>query len=208
MKKTNVYVDGFNLYYGCLKGSPYKWLDIQKLSELLVGSWHGVNRIRYFTAMVKGRASNPKQRQRQQIYIRALETIPILHVHYGNFLANPKLLPRADKLPKLKLVEVMVTEEKGSDVNLATYLLLDAFRNDFDSALVVSNDSDLQEPIRVVREELGKKVGVVITDPAARRSALQADFYRRIRTGNLKTSQFPETLTDAHGTIRKPPEWA
>jgi hypothetical protein len=46
MKKTNVYVDGFNLYYGCLKGSPYKWLDIQKLSELLVGSRHRVKRPR------------------------------------------------------------------------------------------------------------------------------------------------------------------
>lgn len=206
--KTNTYVDGFNLYYGCLKGTPYKWLDVQKLSQLLVGSQHTLNRTRYFTAVVKGRANKPKQRQHQQIYIRALETIPNLHIHYGNFLAKPKRLPRADKLPRLKMVEVMVTEEKGSDVNLATYLLLDAFNNDYDSALVFSNDSDLQEPIRVVREELGKKVGVVMTDPTLRRSALQADFYRRIRAGNLRATQLPETLTDAHGTITKPPEWS
>lgn len=208
--KTNVYVDGFNLYYGALKDRDYacKWLDIGRLSELLVGSRHTVNRIRYFTAEVKGRANNPGQGLRQQIYLRALRTIPNLEVKLGYFREDPKDLPLYDSLPKLKFRRVAVTEEKGSDVNLATYLLLDAFKDDFDSALVISNDTDLQEPISVVRAELAKPVGVVITKPEARWSALEADFYRRIRMGNLKASQFPDTLQDAQGTITKPSEWA
>lgn len=145
---------------------------------------------------------------RQQVFLRALNTIPHLHIHLGHFREDPKPLPRYDKLPKLKFVTVAVTEEKGSDVNLATYLLLDAFQNDYDSALVISNDTDLQEPIDVVRKQLGKKVGVVIPNPKMKWSALQADFYRRIRTGNLKASQFPVSMTDAQGTITRPGDWA
>lgn len=122
-----------------------------KLSRLLLAKGVQLGRIRYFTALVKGRANNPQQRQRQDIYIRALQTIPNLTVHLGSFQSKPKNMPRYDKLPKIKLVKVMKTEEKGSDVNLATYLLLDAFHNDYDSAMVVSNDSDLKEPIRVWR---------------------------------------------------------
>lgn len=204
-----MYVDGFNLYYRALKNTPYKWLDLEALSKNLIGRHATLGRIRYFTAKVKGRANNPQQRQRQQIYIRALETLPNLSVHYGTFLANPKELPLYTKLPKIKLAKVMATEEKGSDVNLATYLLLDAFKNDCDSALVISNDSDLQEPITVTQRELAKRVGVAITDPLAPRSALLgADFYRRIRKGTLQACQFPEALQDEHGTIRRPANWA
>jgi hypothetical protein len=209
--RTNIYVDGFNLFYGALKDRPYayKWLDIGKLSQLLVGSQHTVNFIRYFSAEVKGRANNPDQGQRQQIYFRALRTIPNLEIHLGKFREDPKLLPLYDLLPQQrKFCRVAVTEEKGSDVNLATYLLLDGFKNRYDSAIVISNDTDLQEPITVVRGELKKSVGVAITNPDARGSALQGDFYRRIRAGNLKASQFPISMTDANGTITRPSDWA
>lgn len=205
--RTSIYVDGFNLYYRAVKQTPYRWLDIDALSRALVGN-HQIGRIRYFTARVKGRANNPHQAQRQQIYIRALETIPHLEIHYGNFLSKPKHLPLVSALPNIKTVEVLNTEEKGSDVNLASFLLLDGFKDDYDSALVISNDSDLQEPIRMVRQELGKKVGVVITDHRAKRSALRADFYRRIRKGNLRACQFPETMMDTHGTIKRPSKWS
>jgi hypothetical protein len=206
--RTNVYVDGFNLYYGALKAfREYRWLDLGKLSQLLVGNHYEVGHIRYFTALVRGRANNPKQRLRQDIYLRALRTIPHLTLHYGTFQAKPKKMPLAHELPKIRLVEVMKTEEKGSDVNLATYLLLDAFRGDFDSALVISNDSDLKEPIRVVKSELGKRVGIANPDLFTPR-ALKGDFFRQIRPSHLKSCQFPEVLKDKNGTITRPPEWA
>lgn len=71
----------------------------------------------------------------------------------------------------------------------------------------MSNDSDLKEPIEVARRELDLKVGVAIPGPTIRQSALPADFYRRIRPGVLGASQFPDSLSDTHGTITKPASW-
>ncbi len=105
-------------------------------------------------------------------------------------------------------VEVMKTEEKGSDVNLATYLLLDAFRRDCETAVVISNDSDLKEPISLVQKELGIPVGVVNPHPAVHRSrALQPAFFKQLRPSVLPACQFPHVLQDARGTIRKPVDW-
>jgi hypothetical protein len=103
---------------------------------------------------------------------------------------------------------VIKTEEKGSDVNLATHLLLDACRNDYDVAVVITNDSDLAEPLRVVRQEFGKTVGIL--NPYSRTSfqlARYAHFTKPIRPGVLAASQFSPTLMDAHGTFYKPSTW-
>lgn len=129
-------------------------------------------------------------------------------MHYGSFLTNAVRLPLANPMPGLpRTVEVLRTEEKGSDVNLATYLLVDGFRRDYEAAVVISNDSDLKAPIEAVRTDLGLAVGVVIPSARVRRSALPADFYRRIRRGALVASQFPSTLRDSNGVIRRPSSW-
>lgn len=204
---ANVYVDAFNLYYGCLKGTPYKWLDLGTLCRLLLPGY-SLNRIRYFTAVVESRPDDPGQQQRQQAYIRALRTIPNLTVHFGSFLTNAVRLPLAVPRPGMpRTVEVLRTEEKGSDVNLATSLLVDGFRGDYEAAVVISNDSDLKAPIEAIRREIGMPVGVVTPNPRVRRSALPGDFYRRIRQGALAASQFPPLLRDGHGTIRRPASW-
>ena len=206
--KTNVYVDGFNLYYGCIKGTPYRWLDLAKLCALLLPS-HDINRIRYFTALLDARPDDPQQPLRQQIYLRALQTIPNLSIHYGHFLSNVIRMPLAHPLPNgPRTVEVVKTEEKGSDVNLATYLLVDAFNKDCEVAAIISNDSDLKSPIEFVRSQLG--IRVAILNPHQNRSrALYdvTDAYKPIRKGPLGASQFPATLTDAPGVITKPAIW-
>jgi len=80
------------------------------------------------------------------MYIRALETIPEVVVHYGQFQTNKVWMPRVAPAPgEDPMVRVFRTEEKGSDVNIGSYLLLDAFKNDSDTAVVISNDSDLAE---------------------------------------------------------------
>lgn len=108
-----------------------------------------------------------------------------------------------------RIVEVWRVEEKGSDVNLATYLLLDGFQQDYEQAVIISNDSDLVEPIRVVRKHLGLSVGVFNPHRKTISRALQhvASFYRPIREGVLRASQFPPVLQDAHGMITKPRGW-
>jgi len=205
---TNVYVDGFNLYYGCLRGTQYRWLDLEALCRRLLPQ-DSIHRIRYFTARVTPRPSNPQAPQRQQAYLRALETIPYLTVHLGHFLSHPVRMPLAHpQSGGPPTVEVVKTEEKGSDVNLATYLLLDAFRKDCETAVVISNDSDLKEPIAVVQQQLGIAVGVVNPHPAMHRSrALQPAFFKQLRPSVLPSCQFPPLLQDTRGTIRKPVGW-
>src|SRR5215212_4342260 len=174
-QRTNVYIDGFNFYYGCVKGTPYKWLDFNKLCQLTLKGHH-INRIRYFTALVRPRPDDPQQRQRQQIYIRALETIPNLTVHYGHFLTGKKFW--------------------------------DGFKGDYDIAVIVSNDSDLLEPIKIVRKELGVQVGILNPQEYPSSVLLQeADFVRQIRAGAISLSQFPSSITDSIGTITKPFSW-
>lgn len=206
--KAAVYVDGFNLYHRALKGGPYKWLNLGKLATFLLPEFDVV-RIRYFTAIVDPRPDDPQQQQRQQVYIRALDTLPNLTVHYGLFKTRDVWLPLAHPKPgETPLVEVRVTKEKGSDVNLATYLLADGFRGEYEVAVVISNDSDLVRPIQVVRNELKLRVGVVITDPRTPKSALPADFHRRINAGQLTSCQFKATIRDGEGRIiRKPDRW-
>jgi hypothetical protein len=139
--RVNVYVDGFNLHNRRVKGTPYKWLDLRALAGSLLPGAH-IRWVRYFTTWVQPRPDDPQQQQRQQAYIRALETTPDFSVRFGLFRERKKKLRTV--YPPPDRVLVYKTEEKGSDVNLASYLLLDAFRSEFDTALVVSNDADLK----------------------------------------------------------------
>lgn len=219
--RANFYIDGFNLYHGCFddlkyraQWRQYRWLDLDALCRRLCRQ-ESVNRIRYFTALVDSYPSNPHNRTRQLTYLRALGTIPHLAMHRGRFATNtkerPLAVPNAAKpipVMPIQMVPIIEREEKGSDVNLASYLLLDAFNQEFDLAVVVSNDSDLAEPIRLVRSEFGLKVRIV--NP--RKSLAYdlrgiADFYSNIRLGMLQQSQFPPIMSDAVGTFSKPARW-
>ena len=206
--KTNVYIDGFNLYYGALKGTPYKWLDLAHLSRLMLPN-NTIHQIKYFIAIVSARPSDPDQPVRQQTYIRALRTIPNLSIVYGHYLSNETTMRLAHPAPGTSpYVRVIKTEEKGSDVNLATHLLADGFRGAYDIAVVVTNDSDLLEPIKVVKEDLQLQVGVICPHQRPSRALAQhATFMKRIRTGALVASQFAERLADAQGVFVKPSTW-
>ena len=179
-----------------------------KLAQLLLPQ-HRMGQIRYFTALVTNRPDDPTQAQRQQTYLRALETVPGLTIHYGHLLAKTKRRPLT-RQPQTgpRTAEILDTEEKGSDVNLASYLLLDGFKGEYELAVVVSNDSDLELPIRMARIRLNKQVGVF--DPSRRRSFElhnAASWYRPLRRGPLSASLFPDTLSDAQGRITKPVGW-
>jgi uncharacterized LabA/DUF88 family protein len=208
-----VYIDGFNLYYGAVKGTPFRWLDVDALCRQLLRPTDNLKAIKYYTALVSARPSDPQAPNRQQTYLRALQTIPHLSIHYGHFLAHPVRMPLASSLQpgqQVQYVEVIKTEEKGSDVNLATHLLHDAHKNEFTVAVVISNDSDLVEPIRIIRSELRKRVGVF--DPQKQKYPSielksNADFVKNIRTGVLRMCQFPVMLSDSNGPFHKPVEW-
>jgi uncharacterized LabA/DUF88 family protein len=203
--KINVYIDGFNLYYGALKKTPYKWLDISRLCKFLFPR-HEIQKIKYYTAQVKLRNGDQdiEKPLRQQIYLRAIKTTPV-EIIYGSFLSHTINMKLADNSGYAKVIK---TEEKGTDVNIATHLVHDGHNGEYEMAVVISNDSDLVEPIRIVKEQLG--LPVVIVNPYERNSAELknvASSVKHLRKGLLRVSQLPSTLQDEVGTIMKPECW-
>jgi hypothetical protein len=206
MVRTNVYVDGFNLYYGAVRGTPYRWLDLARLCKVMLPN-DTIQSIKYFTARVSARPNDPDKPMRQQIYMRALRTIPNLRIIYGHFLTHARQMVLTGSNPP-KRVWVDKTEEKGSDVNLAAHLLYDGFKGFFDVAVLITNDSDLLEPIRMIRYDLRLPVGIL--NPHQYHSRVlkpHTTFMKRIRQADVAASQFPDTLTDAKGTFYKPSVW-
>ena len=208
--RTRVYVDGYNLYYACLRRSRHKWLNVHALAAALMPR-NTIDKTRYFTARVSARPSDPDQPQRQQTYFRALNTVPEMEIHFGHFLTHTVTMPEAAAwhAGKYRPISVIKTEEKGSDVNLATHLLMDAFDDLFDVAVIISNDSDLKEPIAQVRQRFGKTIGILAPDGARVSRALLplAHFIKPIRNGALLIAQFPSHMSDGVGAFQKPPNW-
>jgi hypothetical protein len=176
-----VYIDALNLYYRALRDTPYRWLDPVALSDTLL-SGDEVIGVKYFTAAIKALPHDPGAPTRQQAYLRALRTVGRLDLQDGFFmrrksfaalaigkvgeglssqdrlrawlvktalLGSGLLKMKPDPIPR---VRVWRTEEKGSDVNLASHLIVDARDQTFEKAAVVSNDSDLAWPIEYVRD--------------------------------------------------------
>jgi len=217
--KTIIYIDGFNLYFRLLEKRPaLKWLNIKALSERLLDRANRVVAIKYYTARVSGRIDKNAP-ARQQLYLAALRTVPEVSVHMGTFLLSEKfagLVKPPEFRPRINLpppwpdvVKVIKVEEKGSDVNLASHLLLDAFQGNFEVAAVLSNDSDLVEPIRIVTQIIGKPVGLLSPVPSPNPELSRiSSFIRRISVSDLAASQFPSPLMKADGSLlQKPASW-
>ena len=214
-KTANVYIDGFNLYYGSLRGTPYKWLNLLLMCQMLLPNRY-IGRIRFFTARITSQPHNPLAPERQGIYLRAIQTIPNLSIHLGRFSSTPTrspVFPLVYLYPNgpAQTVRILKTEEKRSDVNLATLLLVDCVDDDFDEAVVISNDSDLMLPIEYAAGRFGKTVGVI--NPH-RRSRVSGELvraaswsFKEINRSILAVSQFPNSIVDAYGTITKPSTW-
>lgn len=212
-----VYVDGLNLYFRALRGTPYKWLNIEALCDRMLPRFDVV-KIRYYTARIRSRGDSQRP-LRQETYLRALRTLPRVEIHYGKFsvqkvsreLARPSLANRVRRwfgLPQgmNRCVRVYDPKEKGSDVNLAVHVVNDAWHDRYDVAVVLSNDSDLLESLRIVRRERAKRVWVINPhrdpNPELHR---EADAVRRLSPHHLAESQLPEAIP---GTpIHKPSIW-
>lgn len=217
--RTIIYIDGFNLYFRLLEKRPaLKWLNVKALAEKLLNPTNLVVGVKYYTARVSGRI-DPAAPGRQQLYLDALRTVPEISVHMGTFLLSekfaglakpPEFRPRISLPPPWPdVVKVIKVEEKGSDVNLACHLLLDAFQGNFEVAAVLSNDSDLVEPIRIVTHVLGKPVGLLSPVPNPNPELSRASsFIRRISVSDLVATQFPSPLLRADGSeLNKPASW-
>ena len=211
--KTNVYIDGFNLYFGCLKGTPHKWLDLASFWRAsFPPPRNQIHRVRYFTAHVNARTEYPFSSGFGSKSICGHCDHSHLTIHLGSYLEKPTRMPlHPPPATGPKTVQVMKSEEKGSDVNIATYLLVDAFDDEYETAVVVTNDSDLAEPIRLVRQKFKKKVLVLHPCRPGRNPASNYARWPRNRCSWIPRccplANLPGTLTDAHGTIHKPATW-
>ncbi|HKG39267.1 MAG TPA: NYN domain-containing protein [Conexibacter sp.] len=213
--KANVYVDGFNLYYSALRRRfpDCKWLDLRTLAETLF-PFDVIERVQYFTARVIARADDPQEATRQQMYLRALATRDV-EIVLGQFRNGTRWMRRVEPCPNgagcpvsEENICVAVTEEKGSDVNLASRLLVNVFRQDCEMAIVLTNDTDLVEPIRIARDELGLRVALLSpSDSPARSLRDTVDIVKKVRHGSLQRSQLPTVLADHRGDIHRPRAW-
>ncbi len=205
--RTTIYVDGLNLYYRCLRKSQFKWLDLSLLFTNLLDAKYEINRINYYYANVKVMPDDPKAPERQVVYLKALNTLEIFESKRGDF-SKKNVEKRLTGQPHNR-VDVIWAQEKGSDVNLATNLLNDAWKDQYDAAFVVSSDPDLKEGMRLAKQEFPKKEINLIT-PGKRINASRdlkalADHLIEIRNKDLKNAQFPDTIPGTN--ITKPQSW-
>ena len=214
--RTNIYIDGFNFYYGVVKDTPYKWLDFMALFKKILPPKHKILSIKYFTAQVTGKI-DPKQPLRQKTFIRALKShIPEISVHYGQFNSHNINAPLSHPIDKktfgkaIKYANIIKTEEKGSDVNLAIHVLNDAWLNAYDCAVIVSNDSDLAESLRLVKEQQKKIIGLIFPSTDKKRHPSKeltkhAHFTKSVLKSALKACQLPTPIPGTN--ITKPKTW-
>ena len=205
--RTIVYVDGFNLYYGSLKGTNYKWLDLSRLFRLILPKFHEITKIKYFTAPLSQRIS-VSDAAKQKIYLTALRShCPNLEIILGYFSTREKFVQLSKPIGDITKAWIINTEEKKTDVNIAVHVLNDGWRDEFDCAVIVSNDSDLTESIRLTKLIDHKVVGVISPYKKGKSVRLRrlADFQLGIRNSALARSQLPSPIPNT--SIYKPKTW-
>jgi len=220
-KNAIAYLDGFNFYYGVYFNNPrtqsLKWIDYVKFCELLLPKYN-VTKVKFFTTKIMS-LGDPNRPVRQQSFWRGLQAVngSRIEIVEGSFRTDPKRMPIArfpnDKPRNIAIEQkiwAMKTEEKGSDVNLAAHLVYDACNNAFDTAMVVSNDSDLAEALKIVMQ-LSKK-NIILVNPFSIRKRRPVAALRnlnpvikQVRIGLLRSSQLPDPIPETN--IHKPQEW-
>ena len=201
-ERTIAYIDGYNLYFG-LKSKGWKryyWLDLQKLAQNLLKPRQVLCCTNYFTARVSG---PPNQVKRQATYIEALETLNDFNIFYGNFQSNTKTCKKCGDIQ-------FVPSEKMTDVNIAVEMLTDAFENKYDTAILISADSDLVGMIKSISRLFPTKKIIVAFPPDRFSFQLKSVATGSFTIGRktLANSVFPANVTKASGfVLTKPAKW-
>ena len=205
LKRSIFYIDGFNLYFG-LKSKGwrrYYWLNLQEMCQRLLKEDQKLVKVRYFTARITNAPED--KRKRQLTYLEALETLPLVEIHYGTYLSS--------KQQCLKCGNIFYKySEKKSDVNIAVKLLTDAIDNIYDLAFLISADSDLVPTVEAVKRYFPDKK-VLLFFPPKRKSAALKDacniFCGVLNKTTLSKSQLPEEVKSKTGFIlKRPKHWS
>jgi hypothetical protein len=202
MQRVITCVDGFNLYFG-LKSAGYRhlyWLDVAALSRALLKGPQQLVCAKYFTSRISG---PPDKVKRQGLYIEALQTLTDCRCFFGHYLTQSRTCRRCGNVES-------IPTEKMTDVNIAVALLSDAFLDAFDTAIVISADSDLTSPITAIRQLFSQKRVIVAFPPKRYSVTLKNVAHGAFEIGRSKfaQSQFPREVIKPDGFVLCwPKEW-
>lgn len=207
------YVDGLNLQRQVQKAGANQWIDVRKLCELMLPNYEFVQ-IRYFTTKLKAFPGNQDAAIEQEIYWRALRTLePSITFHFGTMRSSVRLYPSHpltnDGTDKWKRVKIWYTEEKGSDVALASFMVADAALEPEKLQVLVSNDSDFAPTLQLLRTKFNSRIALLSPSQQISNALIKANpsLVRNIRTKTVASAQFPLVLEDQDGTFHAPANW-
>jgi len=202
MKKINIYIDGFNLYFGLKeKGwKRYYWLNLVELSRKFLKPEQKLNYVKYFTSRI---SLPPDKAKRQNDYIEALETLPDIKIYFGKFQKNDVKCTKCGHV-------MYKPSEKMTDVNIAVELLADAFQDSFDVAILISADSDLTGPIKYIRKLFPQKQVIVAFPPSRFSYEMKNIANASFSIGRKKLAEcvLPDEVHKSDGYIlKRPANW-
>ncbi len=200
-ERVVVYIDGFNLYFGMREAGfdNCRWLNLKALVQNLLHTNQTLVDIYYFTSRV---SNNPDKQKRQSTYIDALESEGIIVV-YGNYQDGTEECKRCGNIWR-------IAKEKMTDVNIATSIIIHAFQNKYDAAMLISGDSDLVPPIKSVHENFNNKRVFVVFPPKRHNSSMSYVAKGSFIIGRRKLveSQFGDEVISLSGyKLRRPKSW-
>lgn len=212
MARVSFFIDGFNVYHS-LKNPPfppnkpflknryqkYLWLDFYTLAERFTRKGDAIADVFYFSAFATWR---PNAMKRHKQFIDALENKGV-RIIMGEFKEKDRFCTNCRAYSKGH-------EEKQTDVNIGIYLLNEAYKDSYDTAVILTNDTDLIPAIRMVKDIFSdKKIGVLFPiDRWSSELAPGCTFWRKIRKKDLSKSQLPENVTLPSGVmLTRPPSW-
>jgi len=204
-ERVVVYIDGFNLYFG-LKSKGWRrfyWLDVHALSQSLLKPNQQLVAVKYFTSRMSASPADPDQARRQSTYLEALSTLPDTSIFFGHYLAKPIRCHSCGS-------QWTKHDEKMTDVNIATELLVDAFQERYDTALLISADSDLAGPIIKVRGLFPAKRVIVVFPPdrVSERLRREANYAFTLGRSNIAQSQLLDPVQKPDGfLLNRPATW-
>jgi uncharacterized LabA/DUF88 family protein len=212
--KTIVYIDGYNLYYGLLRKSPHKWLDIYALfAKELLDTNSELVEVRYYTApILRAMSDDPAAEQRQRQYLQALRKFRAGQVHIieGKMSASKPYKRPVYPTDGQHLIQVHDFEEKKTDVNIATDMLCDVWRGRCEQVVLCSNDSDQEPTLKAIRTfHPDVRIGLALPIKEDRHSSnglvRHADWQKRIKSHHLENAQLPIKIP--HTSIKQPETW-
>ena len=209
------YIDGFNLYFGIRwqamkegtleapdpRWYSYLWLDLDRMCQRMLTDRQELVAIKYFTAPIIG---GKKKRERQNAYLDAIRTLPKLQVILGRFEPDRK---ECDKCKHSNLHP----QEKKTDVNIATNMICDAMADVYETAILVTADSDLVPAVQAVRKLKPNKRIIVAFPPNRYSKELQDATHSKfvIWERLLRKSSLPEVIKrDGLADIVRPEKYS